>query len=84
MMRTVQVCLGKRIRRFLRGFLMFVLVMPRMRGLGLDGLMSAILSHRRKGGLQWKQAKQKDEQQTFHLATESNINTSHRQKLWRT
>ena len=61
MIRTVQVSLGKRIRRWFRTFLMFVLMMPRMGGLGSRGLVIAILRHRSEGGLEREKAKQKNE-----------------------
>ena len=74
MMRTIQVWLGERIRCFFRGFLMFVLMMPRMRGLSLGGFVTAILRHRCERDLQRKKAKKENEKQTLHLATESSIN----------
>ena len=79
MMSTIQVCLGKRIRRFFRGFLMLVLMMPRMRRLRLGGLVTAILRDRCERDLQWKNAQKKNEKQTLHLASESNIDPAHGQ-----
>ena len=83
MMCAIHVHLRKWIGSALRGFLMLVLVVPGVRGLGLGGLMTAILRGHRKGGLQRKHAKQKDEQQTFHLAAKSNIDPFHRQNFGR-
>ena len=83
MMRTIQVWLGERIRCFFRGFLMFVLMMPRMRGLSLGGFVTAILRHRCERDLQRKKAKKKNEKQTFHLAAKSNIDPFRRQNFGR-
>lgn len=80
MMSTIQVCLGERIRRFFRCFLMLVLMMPRMRDLRLGGLVTAILRHRCERDLQWKKAKKKNEKQTLHFAVKSNIDPVHQQK----
>ncbi len=82
-MSTIQVCLGKGIRRFFRGFLMLVLMMPRMRGLRLGGLVTAILRYRCERDLQWKKAQKKNEKQTLHLAREFNIDSIHRQTCGR-
>ena len=83
MMRTIQVWLGERIRCFFRGFLMFVLMMPRMRGLSLGGFVTAILRHRCERDLQRKKAKKKNEKQTLHLAAKFIIDPFRRQNFGR-
>ena len=83
MMSTIQVCLGKRIGCFFWGFLMFVLMMPWMRGLRLGGLVTAILRDRCERDLQRKKAKKKNEKQTLHLAAKFNIAPTHGQNVAR-